>query len=69
MITDVLVVGVGGQGVMTAAEAIARAALEAGYEATRLSHGHVATAAWSVRRCASASASEAARSARGARAC
>lgn len=35
MITDVLVVGVGGQGVMTAAEAIARAALAAGYEATK----------------------------------
>lgn len=35
MITEVLVVGIGGQGVMTAAEAIARAALEAGYEATK----------------------------------
>ena len=35
MITDVLVVGIGGQGVMTAAEVIARAALEAGYEATK----------------------------------
>jgi indolepyruvate ferredoxin oxidoreductase beta subunit len=35
MITDVLVVGIGGQGVMTAAETIARAALEAGYEATK----------------------------------
>jgi indolepyruvate ferredoxin oxidoreductase beta subunit len=35
MSTDVLVVGIGGQGVMTAAEAIARAALEAGYEATK----------------------------------
>jgi indolepyruvate ferredoxin oxidoreductase beta subunit len=35
MSTDVLVVGVGGQGVMTAAEAIARAAIEAGYEATK----------------------------------
>ena len=35
MSTDVLVVGIGGQGVMTAAEAIARAALAAGYEATK----------------------------------
>ena len=35
MTTDVLVVGIGGQGVMTAAEAISRAALEAGYEATK----------------------------------
>jgi indolepyruvate ferredoxin oxidoreductase beta subunit len=35
MITDVLIVGIGGQGVMTAAEAIARAALEAGYEASK----------------------------------
>jgi indolepyruvate ferredoxin oxidoreductase beta subunit len=35
MTTDILVVGIGGQGVMTAAEAIARAALEAGYEATK----------------------------------
>jgi len=35
MITDVLVVGIGGQGVMTAAEAIARAALDAGLEATK----------------------------------
>jgi indolepyruvate ferredoxin oxidoreductase beta subunit len=35
MTTDVLVVGIGGQGVMTAAEAIARAALEAGYEASK----------------------------------
>ncbi len=35
MITDVLVVGIGGQGVMTAAEAIARAALEAGCEVTK----------------------------------
>lgn len=35
MTTDVLVVGIGGQGVMTAAEAIARAALEAGYEVTK----------------------------------
>ena len=32
---DVLVVGIGGQGVMTAAEAIARAALEAGFDATK----------------------------------
>ncbi len=35
MTTDVLVVGIGGQGVMTAAEAIARAALEAGFEASK----------------------------------
>jgi indolepyruvate ferredoxin oxidoreductase beta subunit len=35
MSTDVLVVGIGGQGVMTAAEAIARAALAAGYEASK----------------------------------
>ena len=35
MSTDVLVVGIGGQGVMTAAEAIARAALEAGYEVSK----------------------------------
>lgn len=35
MITDVLVVGIGGQGVMTAAEAIALAALRAGREATK----------------------------------
>lgn len=35
MTTDVLVVGIGGQGVMTAAEAIARAALEAGFEVTK----------------------------------
>ena len=35
MIADVLVVGIGGQGVMTAAEAIARAALEAGYEVSK----------------------------------
>ena len=35
MSVDVLVVGIGGQGVMTAAEAIARAALAAGYEATK----------------------------------
>ena len=35
MTTEVLVVGIGGQGVMTAAEAIARAALEAGYEVTK----------------------------------
>jgi len=33
--TDVLVVGIGGQGVMTAAESIARAALEAGFEVTK----------------------------------
>lgn len=32
---DILVVGVGGQGVMTAAEALARAALVAGHEATK----------------------------------
>jgi len=35
MTLDVLVVGIGGQGVLTAAEAIARAALEAGYDATK----------------------------------
>jgi Pyruvate/2-oxoacid:ferredoxin oxidoreductase gamma subunit len=35
MTTDVLVVGIGGQGVMTAAETIARAALAAGLEATK----------------------------------
>jgi len=35
MSTDVLVVGIGGQGVMTAAEVIARAALEAGFEASK----------------------------------
>ena len=35
MSADILVVGIGGQGVMTAAETIARAALEAGYEATK----------------------------------
>jgi len=35
MTTDVLVVGIGGQGVMTAAEALARAALAAGLEATK----------------------------------
>jgi indolepyruvate ferredoxin oxidoreductase beta subunit len=35
MTIDVLVVGIGGQGVMTAAEAIARAALAAGYEASK----------------------------------
>ena len=35
MNTDVLVVGIGGQGVMTAAETIARAALAAGLEATK----------------------------------
>jgi len=33
--TDILVVGIGGQGVMTAAEALARAALAAGLEATK----------------------------------
>jgi indolepyruvate ferredoxin oxidoreductase beta subunit len=33
--TDVLVVGIGGQGVMTAAEALARAALAAGLDATK----------------------------------
>jgi indolepyruvate ferredoxin oxidoreductase beta subunit len=33
--TDILVAGIGGQGVMTAAEAIARAALDAGYEVTK----------------------------------
>ena len=32
---DILVAGIGGQGVLTAAEAIARAALESGYEATK----------------------------------
>lgn len=35
MSTDVLVVGIGGQGVMTAAEVIARAALERGFEASK----------------------------------
>jgi len=35
MTTDILVVGIGGQGVMTAAEAIARAALAAGLQATK----------------------------------
>ncbi|MDH4323192.1 MAG: indolepyruvate oxidoreductase subunit beta [Betaproteobacteria bacterium] len=35
MSTEILVVGIGGQGVMTAAEAIARAALEAGFEASK----------------------------------
>lgn len=35
MTIDVLVVGIGGQGVMTAAEAIARAALESGFEASK----------------------------------
>jgi indolepyruvate ferredoxin oxidoreductase beta subunit len=35
MTFDVLVVGIGGQGVLTAADAIARAALEAGYDATK----------------------------------
>ncbi len=35
MSTDVLVVGIGGQGVMTAAEVIARAAIEAGYEVSK----------------------------------
>lgn len=35
MTTDILVVGIGGQGVMTAAEALARAALAAGLEATK----------------------------------
>lgn len=35
MSTDILVVGIGGQGVMTAAEALARAALAAGLEATK----------------------------------
>lgn len=35
MTTDILVAGIGGQGVMTAAEAIARAALEAGFEVTK----------------------------------
>jgi indolepyruvate ferredoxin oxidoreductase beta subunit len=33
--TDVLVVGIGGQGVMTAAEAIARAAIEAGFDVSK----------------------------------
>jgi indolepyruvate ferredoxin oxidoreductase, beta subunit len=33
--TNILVVGIGGQGVMTAAEALARAALAAGLEATK----------------------------------
>lgn len=35
MSTDLLVVGIGGQGVMTAAETLARAALAAGLEATK----------------------------------
>lgn len=35
MTFDVLVVGIGGQGVLTAAEVIARAALASGYEATK----------------------------------
>ncbi len=35
MSADILVVGIGGQGVMTAAEAIARAALAAGFDATK----------------------------------
>ena len=35
MTTDILVVGIGGQGVMTAAEALARAALAAGLEASK----------------------------------
>ena len=35
MSTDVLVVGIGGQGVMTAAETVARAALAAGLDATK----------------------------------
>ncbi|MDH4192437.1 MAG: indolepyruvate oxidoreductase subunit beta [Betaproteobacteria bacterium] len=35
MTVDVLVVGIGGQGVMTAAEAIARAALDAGFAASK----------------------------------
>jgi indolepyruvate ferredoxin oxidoreductase beta subunit len=35
MTTGVLVVGIGGQGVMTAAEALARAAIAAGLEATK----------------------------------
>ena len=35
MTTGILVVGIGGQGVMTAAEALARAALAAGLEATK----------------------------------
>ena len=35
MTTDILLVGIGGQGVMAAAESIARAALDAGYEASK----------------------------------
>ncbi len=35
MTFDVLVVGIGGQGVLTAADAIARAALACGYDATK----------------------------------
>lgn len=35
MTTDILVVGIGGQGVMTAAEALARAALAAGLQCTK----------------------------------
>ena len=35
MNVDILVVGIGGQGVMTAAEAIARAALTAGFDASK----------------------------------
>ena len=35
MTTGILVVGIGGQGVMTAAEALARAALAAGLQATK----------------------------------
>ncbi len=35
MSTDVLIVGIGGQGVMTAAETLARAALAAGFETTK----------------------------------
>ena len=35
MNTDILVVGIGGQGVMTAAETLARAALAAGFDATK----------------------------------
>jgi indolepyruvate ferredoxin oxidoreductase, beta subunit len=35
MTTDILVTGIGGQGVMTAAEVLARAALAAGLEATK----------------------------------
>ena len=35
MTTDILVVGIGGQGVMTAAEALARAAIAAGLQATK----------------------------------